>query len=362
MKEVTTVLGPIPADELGFTSMHEHVLYDGTVYFKRTEGKFAKDMPVKPEDAVSLENIGLHQRNFTLTRDACSMQDEDWMAAELAEFKESGGQALVDMSAPGLRCNLPGIKRLSARTGVHIVATTGLYTEDSWPERFQAMTRDEYQAYMLDEIEHGIEGTGILPGAIKIAITELTKQQELALRATGRACNESGLMLTVHPGFEIGNDGRRIVKILKEEGVDLDRVVIAHGDGFLVGGDLKTLILQPESWCLSIDYHKELLDQGANISIDCFGHQWSLEATGWIIEKDWHRLGGLVALIKEGYSPQIVLGTDTFLKILTRRGGGEGYCRLTRFVIPTLRDVGVSDFDIRQMTVQNPARLLARQL
>ena len=40
MEEVVTVLGPIPASELGFTSMHEHVLYDGTVYFNRTEGKF----------------------------------------------------------------------------------------------------------------------------------------------------------------------------------------------------------------------------------------------------------------------------------------------------------------------------------
>jgi phosphotriesterase-related protein len=362
MNEVMTVLGPVPDGELGFTSMHEHVLYDGTVYFKRTEGKFPESMPVKPDDPVSLENIGLHQRNFTLTRDGCSMQDEEWMAAELAEFKESGGNALVEMSAPGLRCNLPGIKRLSEKTGVHVIATTGLYTEDSWPERFQAMTGAEYQAYMLDEIENGIEDTGIKPGALKIAITELTKQQELALRAAGRVSNESGLMLTVHPGFEIGNDGRRIVKILKEEGVNLERVIVAHGDGFLVGGDLRTLILQPESWCLSLDYHKEVLGQGANISIDCFGHQWSVELTGWILERDWHRLGGLVALIKEGYSPQMVLGTDTFIKILTRRGGGEGYCRLTRFVIPTLREVGVSDFDIRQMTVENPARLLARQV
>ena len=56
---------------------------------------------------------------------------------------------------------------------------------------------------------------------------------------------------------------------------------------------------------------------------------------------------------------RLVIATDTFIKILTRRGGGMGYCRLTEFVVPALRDVGVSDFDIRQMTVENPARLLA---
>ena len=336
MTEITTVLGPIPADELGLTSMHEHVLYDGSVYYDRFEAKRPTNTPVNPDDPVTLENIGLHQRNFTLTRDGCSMKDEAWMAAELAEFKESRGSAMIEQSAPGLRCNLPGIKRVSEESGVHIIATTGLYTEDSWPERFGAMTRDEYQAYMLDEIENGIEDTGIRPGALKIAITELTAPQETVLRAAGRVCNESGLMLTVHPGFEIGNDGRRIAKILKEEGVDLGRVVLAHADGFFVRGDLKTCILQPETWCLSTDYHQELLDQGANISIDCFGHKWSIEAAGWILERDFHRMGGLVALLKAGYSRQIVLGTDTFIKILTRRGGGVGYCRLTHFVIPTL--------------------------
>jgi phosphotriesterase-related protein len=359
MAKITTVLGPIEPDALGFTSMHEHVLYDGTVYFKRTEGTFPEDIGVGPEDPVSLENIGLHQRNYSLTRDACSMHDIDWMTAELAEYKASGGQAIMDMSPPGLRSNVPGIQCISERTGVHIIATTGLYTEDSWPEKYRNMTRDEYVAYMLGEIEHGIEDTGVKPGAVKVAITDFTEQQERLLRAAGRVCNESGLMLTVHPGFGIGNDGRRIVKILKQEGVNLEWVVIAHGDCFLIADDLRTLILEPESWRLSTDYHEELLDQGANIAIDSFGHQYAKELQGWINSDDWHRLGGVVSLVRRGYSPQLVLATDTFLKILTRRGGGSGPCRLTKFVVPTLRMVEVSDYDIRQMTIENPRRLLA---
>jgi phosphotriesterase-related protein len=359
MARVMTVLGPINPEELGFTSMHEHVLCDGAVSSNRTVGMFPEDWPIKADEDVSIENIGWLQRNFSLTRDGCNMDDVDVMTAEVAEFKESGGDSLVDQTTPGGRSNLPGIKQISEATGVHVITTTGLYAEDGWPDRYKEMTRDEYQSYMQDEVENGIEDTGIKPGALKMAITELTKQQELSLRAAGRVVNETGLMLTIHPGFQIGNDGRRIVKILKDEGVNLERVVIAHADAFFTSSDLKTLILDPESWRLSLDYHRELLDQGANISIDCFGHQWSAEVTGWMMQDDWQRLGGLVALIAKGYSPQIVLGTDTFLKILTRRGGGYGYCRLTKFVIPTLRDVGVSDYDIRQMTVHNPARLLA---
>ena len=359
MKQIRTVLGPIKPEELGLSSMHEHVLYDGTVYFKRTEGQFPEDSLVKADDLVSLDNIGLIQRNLTITKDGCSMLDEDLMTAEMQEFKDSGGQAMVDMSTPGLRCNVPGIRRISEKTGVHVVATTGLYAEDSWPERFKDMSLQAYFEYMMEEIKNGIEDTGILPGGIKIAITDLTKQQELLLRAAGRACSESGLMLTVHPGFAIGNDGRRIVKILREEGVNLKRVVIAHGDAFFICNDFNTLITDPNSWHQTTDYHEELLDQGTNISIDCLGHAYTLDLAGMTFERDWQRLGGLITLIKAGYSSQIVLGTDTYLKILTRRGGGEGYCRLTKFVIPALRDVGVSDFDIRQMTVENPARLLS---
>jgi phosphotriesterase-related protein len=358
MPKITTVLGPIEPDALGFTSMHEHVLYDGTVYFKRTEGTFPDDIGVGPDDPVSLDNIGLHQHNFSLTRDACSMHDVEWMTGEVTEYKASGGQAIVDMSPPGLRSNVLGIQQISERTGVHIVATTGLYTEDSWPEEYRAMARDEYVAYMLGEVEHGIEDTGIKPGAIKVAITDFTERQERVLRAAGRVCNESGLMLTVHPGFGIGGDGRRILKVLKQEGVNPERVVIAHGDCFLMSDDLRTLILYPESWRMSTDYHEELLDQGANIAIDSFGHHYAKELEGWILVADWQRLGGVVSLVKRGYSTQLVLATDTFLKILTRRGGGSGLCRLTKFVVPTLRMVQVSDYDIRQMTVENARRLL----
>jgi phosphotriesterase-related protein len=151
--------------------MHEHVLYDGTVYFKRTEGQFPEDSVVKPDDLVSLDNIGVLQRNFTLSKDACSMFDEDLMTAEMQEFKDSGGQAMVDMSAPGLRCNVPGIKNISEKTGVHVIATTGLYTEDSWPDKFKEMSLEDYYEYMMGEIKDGIEDTGILPARAMRAVS-----------------------------------------------------------------------------------------------------------------------------------------------------------------------------------------------
>ena len=61
------------------------------------------------------------------------MLDEEVMTAETADFKASGGDALLDMSAPGLRSDLHAIRRISERTGVNVVTSKGLYMEDSWP-------------------------------------------------------------------------------------------------------------------------------------------------------------------------------------------------------------------------------------
>lgn len=359
MTHIMTVNGPIKPEDLGFTSMHEHILVNSSVFQKKLEELALEDPPVKPEDPVSLENIGLLQRNMILSHDAGDMSDEEVMTAEVADFKTAGGAAIVDQSPPGLRSNLAAIKRISENTGVHIITSTGLYTEESWPEEFKQMSQDAYAKFMLDEVENGIADTGIKPGNIKIGVSNLSNQQVELLRAAARVSNETGLSITVHPGFEIGNDGRSIARILITAGAKPEKIIIAHMDGFMPYHDIKELALHPEAWGLNLDLQKALIDQGVTISIDCFGHLWSLEATGMVLETDWQRLGEIVALVKEGYSSHIVMGTDTFMKILTRRGGGTGYCRLTDFVIPTLRDLGVSDYDIRLMTIENPARLLS---
>jgi predicted metal-dependent phosphotriesterase family hydrolase len=47
MPEIMTVLGPIAPGEAGFTSMHEHVLYDGRCFRRRFGSLIPPDPPVK---------------------------------------------------------------------------------------------------------------------------------------------------------------------------------------------------------------------------------------------------------------------------------------------------------------------------
>ena len=101
------------------------------------------------------------------------------------------------------------------------------------------------------------------------------------------------------------------------------------------------------------------VDGGFNISVDCLGHTWDIELFEYVNQTDWQRLAGLYALINSGYADQIVLGTDTYMNMLVRRFGGEGYCRLTNAIIPMLKIAEVSEKDLDQIMVKNPARLLA---
>jgi phosphotriesterase-related protein len=71
-------------------------------------------------------------------------------------------------------------------------------------------------------------------------------------------------------------------------------------------------------------------------------------------------MSGLISLINQGYCDQIVLGNDCRARIMLHNFGGEGFCRMLYYTLPMLRDTaGVSDYALRRMTADNPARLLA---
>ena len=80
--------------ELGVTLVHEHVLLD--VY------------------EVTLNAVGV-------------LLDETLAIDEVGRFRAAGGVTLVDQSSIGLNPDLEGLRRISLATGVHIIASTGVY-------------------------------------------------------------------------------------------------------------------------------------------------------------------------------------------------------------------------------------------
>jgi phosphotriesterase-related protein len=364
MTEIMTVTGAISPEDLGLTSMHEHILYDGSVYRKRFQHLLPPQdqLPVKEDDPVTLENIYHHRQNLILSWDGVSMHDEDTMLGELTDFKNSGGSAMIDVSVPGLRSNLPAIRRLSQDSGIFVIPSTGLYSEDSWPDRFRNMSVKGYEQYMIKEITDGIEDTGIKAGHIKVAIEGGPTEQEIKLlKAAAHVSSETGLSISIHTGALMDhNQIRDVVSLVLDEGIVPARTVMCHMQHSIACMDLKKLVQDPSSRQLSIDFNKEMLDKGFIAGHDCFGHEYRLVLLGWLGTPEWQNLAAIYELCQLGYSSQITLATDTFLKIQTRRFGGGGYSHLTTSVLPLLREVGVCEQHINDMIIKNPARILAK--
>jgi phosphotriesterase-related protein len=359
-REVITVTGPVDPAVLGITAIHEHALADGHSYLLSPDERPAA-YAAAAEGELALANLGHVRRQFDLNRHNLVVDDPALVEAELAEFRAGGGRTIVDMSTPGLRVDATALPDISRRSDVLIVTGTGLYIAASRPERFAAMDIDQLAEWMIGEIEVGIDDSGVRAGQIgEVGITDLDDADRRLLRAAVRAAGETGVSISIHPGFEPGTDGRAIADVLESEGGRSERIVIGHGDAFIVESSLEKLIEDPSSWALRLDYHRELFARGYNVSFDCFGHDWGRDREGWVIETDWQRLAALVALIREGYADQLLVSCDVFMRCLHRRGGGLGYVHLLDWVLPKLREHGVAEETITKLTVTNPARILAR--
>jgi phosphotriesterase-related protein len=365
MKKIMTVRGAIEPSELGFTSMHEHVLTNADFYMEDFVPAFGEPpvsaFPAVQDAPVIMEDLAyLNSGYFVRSHDNWDLNDETLMMAEVGDFKTSGGGAILECSAPGIRGDVHSMKRISEQNDVHIIASTGLYAEKSWPKRFNGMTQQQFADDMLGEITHGMDGTDIKPGQIKVASNGNTERQLQFLTSAANVSSQTDIMVTAHLGIGTDQgDSRVVYETLLAGGMNPERLLMCHFQGNVQNTHLDELLTDPSAWAPQLDYAREVLDLGINICFDCFGQTWSTEAIGSVAENDSYKIAAIYQLIQEGYGEQMVVGTDVFQKIMTRRYGGHGYVRLQNYVVPMLQGIGVSEEQIARLTVTSPARLLA---
>ena len=73
------------------------------------------------------------------------------------------------------------------------------------------------------------------------------------------------------------------------------------------------------------------------------------------------RADNVAALCKEGFSDKILLSEDICMLGHLKYRGGKGYGYLLEVFVPLLKQRGVSDEQIHQMLVVNPARAISRR-
>ena len=307
---VQTVTGRIPARTLGFTLPHEHT-------------------------GLELWHIQNRWDYWELIR------DENVIAPELERFRELGGTCLVDVTNHGLGRDPERLRRLSERTGLHIVMGAGWYREAYYPPEALIDRRpvDDLADEIVREFHEGVGATGIRPGIIGEIGTDkpwMSAQEERVFRAVARAAKATGMAVTTHAAQSAV--GLVQLHVLLEEGLDPARIVIGHADSHPY-----------------LEYHLALLERGASIEFDFLGMDFSrvdaaMEPRGARILRE---------LLDRGHVDHLLLSQDVCHTLQLHAFGGNGYTYLQETYLPRLRAAGVPDDAIDRMTVENPRRVLS---
>jgi len=321
MLGIQTVTGPIAPDALGVTYMHEHLLCDQRLC--RADG---------------LRQPGTEGNLMVLN-------DPEVAVREMAEIRRLGVDALVEVTMQAWGRDVEGLRRISERAGVKVVATSGFYIEQCHPAWVAERTIDELAEGLVREVVSGVGTTRIRTGLLKSGISRPVVEgpEEKCARAVARAQLATGATITTHTSgasrFEIpgGNIGPLLLDVLESEGVDPGRVIIGHTDENV---DVRNL--------------ERLCQRGAYVQFDVVGkHHWMLDET---------RADVIADLIQRGHVAHLLLSMDRARKAELKSYGGQGYAYLVTHFVPLLHRAGLSEDAVRQIMVHNPRRALAFEL
>ena len=312
MSQVNTVLGPVDSADLGFTLSHEHITLGAA--------------------GAAVAYPGFQDRQAIA----------DAASAALTEAYQCGVRTIIDVTTLDLGRDIPLMQEVSRRSGVHAIPCCGNHL--AIPRIFWGAPVDKVAALFIKEIEEGIEDTGVKAGIIKVASDRggVTENEEIVLRAAARASNATGTRISTHT-WSPDRVGEEQIRILKEEGVDLNRVYIGHSNddtdvGYLTG----------------------LLDEGVWLGLDRYPGGRTPETPRWetrtevvkqLIDAGWaHRL-----MLSHDHSTPVVQPSEE-LRREREAFNPDGYLFITRNVLPRLLELGASQDDIDAMMVDNPRR------
>jgi len=210
MSFARTVLGDITPSELGLTYSHEHIIIE-------------ESFP-------------------TVANPLFILNDVDKVSEELTAFFNAGGRTVVDTMPANCGRNAVKLAEVSRRSGVHIIAPTGIHLEmyylpTHWRYSYSAdqLTRlfTEDITLGIDRHDYGgplVERTPYKAGMIKLATAdnEITYHQQKIFEAVVNAHLQTGAPILTHTnGGKLAMD--QVARFAKL-GTDLSHVVISHVD------------------------------------------------------------------------------------------------------------------------------------
>ncbi|MBU8975253.1 MULTISPECIES: hypothetical protein [unclassified Lysobacter] len=314
---VMTVLGPVDADALGMTLVHEHLYADLRPHAEQVA------QPLTPDIDEVVEVV----------------------LPYLREIRRQGCRTLVDCTATTLGRDPALIRRLSQESGLHMLTVTGAYVAAGGrfiPPYVHSDTDEALAARWIGEWRDGIGGTDVRPGLIKLGIEgdPLTGIERKVLRAAARTQLQTGLVIAAHTGpwSEVapGRNARCAfaqLDLLEASGVAPSAWIWVHAQNEAEGA-----------------HHVEAARRGAWVSFDGFRPGQ---------EADYAALIGRMR--EAGLLARVLVSQDAGWYNAGQPRGGEfkPFDPLFTALIPALRQSGLGEDAIRTLFVDNPARAFA---
>lgn len=340
---VTTVLGEVKKEALGFTLPHEHLLIDLRSLVSKPDPK------AHPEfyDKLRLNNLYMIKSDPYALEDNALLDDADVAAAELKAFKAEGGGCVADVTLRSIGRLPLKLKEISQKSGVHVVMGCGQYIAAAHEAKVNGASVDDLAAEIINEIKCGADGTDVKAGVIgEIGTSEIITDNELkCLRAAGIAAAETGKAVHVHTAlFE--RNGFKVIDELTRLGVSPEQIAINHVDAKA----------QP-------DYILGLLDKGVYVEFDNFGKEFQVPKDSKVLKDsfdyDRTRAACLDRLRRAGFIKRLLVSNDICLKSMLREYGGGGYGYIITGIIPMLSDLGFTEKDYDNIFYKNPQNFLS---
>ena len=306
MAQLITTLGPRGADELGLVLPHEHVFVDLRTW----------DQP------------GYAQAETT---DVITL-----IAPEIARAQAAGVTALIECSTVGVGRRPDILKAVSEATGFPLVVPTGVYREPWIPDWIQVATEAELREWMTGELSDEIKPDGVKAGWIKLSAGDdgITECETKVLRAAAAAGIATNAVIGSHTirGWVV----RDQLKIIEEAGYSPERFIWIHTQA------------EPD-----FDLHLEIARRGAWIEYDAIGSDHV---------SDEYFLEHIQRVLDAGLGDHLLLSHDRgwYDPALPDGGTPKPFTYLSETFLPKLRQAGVDEPTIRQLTQSNPFRAFAR--
>ena len=159
------------------------------------------------------------------------------MTQSVSLFKQSGGSCIVENSTLGWNRNTKFLKELSTNTGVHIVAGTGVYLEDSlWKDLVSKAQVEKMSKFCTDEILVGChDDPSVKCGFIgEVGVSnQMTTFERKSIQASAWTQQATGAAVGFHPGRS-KESAFEIMRVYLEAGGKADRAILCHSESEII--------------------------------------------------------------------------------------------------------------------------------